>query len=123
MKKTQAVRAVAASQYPREVDDAIAFLRSMLSLAEARGWTTVTEYFAGATLGMALEILGPDKDGLIEDARDAIDAAGAFIEELRPPLLRGGVPISVLKGVVAMIETAIRTARGGPVETATDTAA
>jgi 2-keto-4-pentenoate hydratase len=103
-----------ASQYPREVADAIAFLHSMLELVDARRWSQVTDYFAGATLGIAGEILGPKKEPeakAIEDARNAIDSAGAFLEEFPHT---DHIPAAVLKGAVAMIETTLRASQEMP---------
>ncbi|SRR6266849_6960881 len=109
-----------ASKLPKEVDDAIAFLHSMLELVEARRWSHVTDYFALATVGMADEILRRAAAGssaplspameprakAIEDARWAIDAASALLEDLPHP--RDRVPVRILKGAVTMIETSLR---------------
>ncbi len=109
MKKTQAVRAVAASHHPREVDDAIAFLHSIIDLLDARGLEYVDDQFALTMTGMAAHILSPGELGVvtphrtkaIDDAHKAITAVAALLEESR-------IPTSVLKGAVAMIETTIR---------------
>lgn len=116
----------AASQPPREVDDAISFLHSMLSLIEVRGWNDVEEQFALAMTGMADKILGPSSESIvgeptgkakaIDDARRAIDAAAQLLEDL--PLPRDRVPTWILKGAVMMIEATVRSARGEQVEIA-----
>jgi len=109
MKKTQAVRAVAASHHPREVDDALAFLHSMMDLLDARGLEYVDDQFALTMTGMAAHILSPydmwpvtaQRTKVIRDAEEAIAAIGVFLEESR-------IPTSILKGAVAMVETTIR---------------
>ncbi|SRR5712664_147094 len=101
------------SRYPKEVDDAIAFLRSMLELVDERRWSHVDDYFAGATLGLAQAILGPKMEReakAIADARWAIDAAADLLEGFPHPIDR--MPVAILKGAVAMIETSLQAAQG-----------
>lgn len=121
MQTTRTGRTVraAASQPPREVGDAIAFLYSMIDLIEARGWDHVDEQFVSTMMGMATRILVPwdcpvSPEKTIANVRSAIDAASGFLEELG-----GRVPTPILKGAVTMIETTARAARGEQVETAT----
>ncbi len=126
MKKTQAL---VPSQHPREVDDAIAFLHSMIGLLEARGCDHVDDQFACTMIGMSGRILEPNeprtgtrnRTKAIADAFSVLSAVGSLLEEL--PCSSDRLPISILKGLVAMIETTIRAERGGPVETAADRAA
>ena len=102
------------SQHPKgEVEDAIAFLHSMMELVDARRWSRLTDYFARATLGLADEILGPKKEPeakAIEDARQAIAAARTLLEEF-PPQQHDRVPVPIWKGTITMIETAVRAAQ------------
>ncbi len=95
--------------HPREVDDALAFLHSMVDLVEARGLDHVDDQFALTMTAMAAKIMSPyepwtgthDRTKAIDDAREAIDAVDNLLEEER-------IPTSILKGAVAMIETTIK---------------
>jgi hypothetical protein len=87
--------------------EAIAFLRSMLKLVERRRLRYVDEQFGLTMTAMAHWMLDPED--VIKDSRhkDAINAATGLIEEF---LLPGspGVPVSVLKAVVMVIEEALQ---------------
>jgi hypothetical protein len=97
------------------IADASKFLHFMLGLIEAREWEYVDEQFATCMTWMADAILkrhqvgtsGADHEA-IEDASTAISASDELLEGL---LIKGKVPIPILKDAVMVIETAARVAK------------
>jgi len=92
---------------PTPEQEAIAFLRSVLKLVERRGLRQVDEQFGFAMMAMANAILTPDDTLQRSRHSSAINSVVGFIEEFSMPH-SPGVPISVLRAAVMVIEEALQ---------------
>ena len=85
--------------------DVIVFLHSMLELIERRGLRHVHEQFGQAMTGMANAILEPESFDRAGRHSEVINAAAGFVEEFPAPR---GVPVSVVKAMMMVIEEALQ---------------
>ncbi len=84
-------------------NDAIAFLRSMVKLVDARGWREVHFEFTNFVIGMAETILDPEPGWQGKRAR--LDHNG-HASELFEGFKR--VPVPVFKGIMSLLERELR---------------
>ncbi len=84
-------------------NDAIAFLRSMVKLVDARGWREVHFQFTNCVICAADTILNPNPGEQGEHAR--LDPNGS-VSELFEEFKR--VPVPVFKGIMSLLERELR---------------
>ncbi len=90
-------------QLRNAASDAIAFLRAMVKLVDARGWREVHFEFANCVLCTADTILTSDPEWQGERAR--LDSQG-HISEMFEVFER--VPVTVFKAIIELVERELR---------------
>src|SRR5712692_3554696 len=90
-------------QLRNAANDAIAFLRSMVKLVDARGWREVHFEFANCVLCTADTILASDQE--LRGERAHLDGGGHVAEVFE---VYERVPVPVFKGILMLTESELR---------------